>query len=46
MRELFIHELDQVQGGAAGPKPCPCCFTTTMACCEELLCSTCCPIIA
>lgn len=36
MRELFIEELEQVQGGARPPLgPCECCQPTTMACGEE-----------
>ena len=36
MRELFIEELEQVQGGKRpGPGPCECCLPTTMACGEE-----------
>jgi len=33
MRELFMEELADVAGGA--PAPCPDCWQTTMACCEE-----------
>ncbi len=43
MRELFIEELEEVQGGWGWPpKPCKCCLPTTMACCEEGPCDTCC----
>lgn len=44
MRELFIEELDQVVGGKGkpGPGPCQCCLPSTMACCEEGECDTCC----
>lgn len=43
MRELFIEELDQVQGGGPGKAPCKkCCHPTTLACCEEGECSGCC----
>lgn len=44
MRELFIEELEQVQGGGRPPKgPCQCCLPTTLACCEEQPpCDTCC----
>lgn len=37
MRELFIEELDAVQGGKKGGSfsPCECCTPTTMACGEE-----------
>lgn len=40
IRELFIEELEEVQGGApeaAGSQP-----MTTMACCEELIFDRCC----
>ncbi len=44
MRELFIEELETIVGGAAwGPRPCQCCLPSTMACCEEGVCDTCCP---
>ncbi len=46
MRELFIEDLDRVMGGGKPPKPpfpCTCCNPTTMACCEEAECDTCCP---
>ena len=33
MRELFMEELTEVAGGQ--PAPCPDCWQTTMACCEE-----------
>lgn len=39
MRELFIEELEEVQGGIFD-KPCKCCRPTTQACCEE--CNNCC----
>ena len=44
MRELFIEELEEVQGGWSWPpKPCKCCLPTTLACCEEAPpCDTCC----
>ena len=43
MRELFIEELEQVQGGSRKPpQPCHCCLPSTMACCEEGVCDTCC----
>jgi hypothetical protein len=43
MRELFVEELEAVVGGARPPRPpCPCCFITTLACCEEGPCDTCC----
>ncbi|HEV2755811.1 MAG TPA: hypothetical protein VG318_08550 [Actinomycetota bacterium] len=32
MRELFVEELATVTGGGG---PCPECWNTTMACCEE-----------
>lgn len=41
MRELFIEELEEVQGGARPPKPCKCCLATTLACGEEGECSGC-----
>jgi hypothetical protein len=43
-REFFIEELEEVQGGRSRPKrwPCKCCLPTTMACCEEGECDTCC----
>lgn len=46
MRELFIEELEEVQGGKRPPFPhCQCCFVTTLACCEEAPpCDSCCPI--
>ena len=43
MKELFIEELEQVQGGRRPPRPCKCCLPSTMACCEEGECDTCCP---
>ncbi len=43
MRELFIEELENVEGGRRGP--CKCCLATTLACCEEGECSGCCDII-
>ena len=43
MKELFIEELEQVQGGRRPPRPCKCCQATTLACCEEGECDTCCP---
>ena len=44
MRELFIEELEEVQGGKRGRPPCKgkCCLPTTLACCEEGECSSCC----
>lgn len=40
LRELFIDELEEVQGGApAAPGP-----LTTMACCEEII-DPCCDIL-
>lgn len=46
MRELFIEELESVEGGKRpGGGPCKCCLATTMACCEEGECSGCCDII-
>ena len=42
MRELFIDELEEVQGGARPAPPCACCGITTLACCEEGECDTCC----
>jgi len=52
MRELFMEELELVVGGKKPvppppppPKPCPCCLPTTLACCEEGECDTCCDII-
>jgi len=52
MRELFMEELELVVGGRKPvppppppPKPCPCCLPTTLACCEEGECDTCCDII-
>jgi hypothetical protein len=43
MRELFIEELEQIVGGAQStPEICKCCLPTTLACCEEGACSTCC----
>jgi hypothetical protein len=42
MKELFIEDLKKVKG-AGGPRPCPCCRITTLACCEEADCPTCCP---
>ncbi len=35
MRELFVEELDDVRGGAAGGIPGRPVTLTTMACCEE-----------
>jgi len=36
MRELFINELKNVQGGGKKPwPPCTCCIPTTLACGEE-----------
>jgi hypothetical protein len=44
MRELFIEELEQVQGGWKKP-PCKCCLATTLACCEEAPpCDSCCDV--
>jgi hypothetical protein len=43
MRELFIEELEEVVGGWKKP-PCKCCLPSTMACCEEGECDTCCDI--
>ncbi len=46
MRELFIEELESVEGGKRpGGGPCKCCLPTTLACCEEGECSGCCDII-
>jgi len=47
MRELFIEELEEVQGGRGRrPPKCECCFITTLACCEEAPpCDSCCPIV-
>lgn len=48
MRELFIEELERVEGGkrpGGGGPPCKCCLATTLACCEEGECSGCCDII-
>jgi len=42
MKELFIEDLKKVKG-SGGPRPCPCCHYTTLACCEEAGCDTCCP---
>ncbi len=46
MRELFIEELEEVQGGRGRKRPpfppCTCCLPTTLACCEEGECDTCC----
>ncbi len=43
MRDLFIEELEEVVGGAKKPPwPCRCCLPTTLACCEEGECDTCC----
>jgi hypothetical protein len=42
MRELFIEELEEVVGGRKGPPSCQCCLPSTMACCEEGVCDTCC----
>lgn len=42
MRELFIEELEQVQGGGRPPCKGRCCLPTTLACCEEGECSGCC----
>ena len=44
MRELFIEELEQVQGGTGPIRPCHCCLPTTQACCEEGECSSCCDV--
>ena len=45
MRELFVEELKSVKGGGKPPKP-PhppgCGGITTLACCEEGECSSCC----
>ena len=41
MKELFIEDLKKVKG-SGGPRPCTCCGYTTMACCEETACNTCC----
>ena len=40
IRELFIDELEDVQGGA--PEPSGPQVMTTMACCEELIFDRCC----
>lgn len=42
MRELFVEELEEIVGGAAELARCRCCLATTLACCEEGACSTCC----
>ena len=39
IRELFIEELTEVEGGQAGSIDIE---LTTQACCEELILSTCC----
>lgn len=43
MRELFLEELEEVVGGRGPIRPCKCCLPSTMACCEEGECDTCCP---
>jgi hypothetical protein len=42
MKELFIEDLKKVKGGGNIIRPCTCCHATTMACCEETGCNTCC----
>ncbi|MDQ3915551.1 MAG: hypothetical protein M3323_09540 [Actinomycetota bacterium] len=41
MRELFVEELAQITGGGG---PCPDCWVTTDACCEEGPLDLCCVV--
>ena len=41
MKELFIEDLKKVTGSGGG-RPCRCCHITTLACCEETGCDSCC----